>query len=628
VVNIAREIQMIQRMWPRLSDDIRRMYEQRRLSVEASYLGASKRRKYVPVKPPLGMEEAAWYCFAQVIRAKVRRDAGLKDANGEGTESEEDGEERAWAQCEKCAKWRQLALGQAAWAGHFHCEMNTWHAQYDSCVKREDPTAYEDDVLVPPPALSPVQAQPQLQQQEQPQLIAQAFVPPPASAPIVGGGPTDTRHELLAAAAAAGLVPAALATATAAAPAEDMKIPDGAAAPAEDMKILDGAAAPADDATLGVGVGTISDAMLRCLWADMSDGSRRVYLEEGKKAAALAMKLTVALMSATTLPPPACAPGMPCTCTAGACACCRASGLSTTAKARKLSAGTTAASSLPRSRPRRVPADMGFFPDLVLHATSKVSKKAYINRRVDGLNGKTVHFALGTGYTYTEDKLSKDKRAKDPSALLVRKSKKYGLADLAYDINSKYLHDPRSTVFQQSYELNRKATTTQQRVMQPPDSALAKLCKVQPPPQEALAFQSEVPHLYQQQQYGAGIAARSTTDDTQLQRSVQQHEQNGGSGETAMGEAENRPALPTARSAMREEVGFSPVSSDDGTESDDENVSRPSAQVVGGVHGGSGGFSGQWGKEGAAIDLTTGSSGTTEPPICFDPVSDEDEDEE
>jgi hypothetical protein len=54
-------------------------------------------------------------------------------------------EERAWAQCGKCEKWRQLAVGAATWQGEFFCSMNAWDQQYDSCDKQEDPTANDTD---------------------------------------------------------------------------------------------------------------------------------------------------------------------------------------------------------------------------------------------------------------------------------------------------------------------------------------------------------------------------------------------------------------------------------------------------------------------------------------------------
>jgi superfamily II DNA or RNA helicase/N-acetylglutamate synthase-like GNAT family acetyltransferase len=50
-------------------------------------------------------------------------------------------EERAWAQCGKCEKWRQLAWGAETWEGEFFCEMNSWDVMYNSCDKQEDPTA-------------------------------------------------------------------------------------------------------------------------------------------------------------------------------------------------------------------------------------------------------------------------------------------------------------------------------------------------------------------------------------------------------------------------------------------------------------------------------------------------------
>jgi hypothetical protein len=55
--------------------------------------------------------------------------------------------ERAWVQCLKCNKWRQLAAGQESWNSDFVCNMNNWDGLYDSCDKPEDATANDDTTL-------------------------------------------------------------------------------------------------------------------------------------------------------------------------------------------------------------------------------------------------------------------------------------------------------------------------------------------------------------------------------------------------------------------------------------------------------------------------------------------------
>jgi hypothetical protein len=69
-----------------------------------------------------------------------------REVKGRGAEkgdldSDEEKEERAWAQCSKCGKWRLLAKGKEEWRGVFHCDMNSWDENYSRCDAAEDPTA-------------------------------------------------------------------------------------------------------------------------------------------------------------------------------------------------------------------------------------------------------------------------------------------------------------------------------------------------------------------------------------------------------------------------------------------------------------------------------------------------------
>ena len=76
--------------------------------------------------------------------AERKRSKVYEEENGEDEEDKEsEDQEKAWAQCGRCEKWRRLKEGQADWKGDFFCKMNTWDSRYNHCDKAEQD--YEDE---------------------------------------------------------------------------------------------------------------------------------------------------------------------------------------------------------------------------------------------------------------------------------------------------------------------------------------------------------------------------------------------------------------------------------------------------------------------------------------------------
>jgi hypothetical protein len=56
-------------------------------------------------------------------------------------------EERGWVQCEKCNKWRRMAVGASEWTGFFECGFNDWDS-FNKCGIPEEVFDEESEEVI------------------------------------------------------------------------------------------------------------------------------------------------------------------------------------------------------------------------------------------------------------------------------------------------------------------------------------------------------------------------------------------------------------------------------------------------------------------------------------------------